>query len=430
MLKHRKCVSRSFRFDLYLLLCLLLLTHAAVSQHKSADNDGADRVFPKDSLPSHSEISRAIELASGYLTRACGPEGKFVYRVDTSSGNESASYNVIRHAGTMYALAMLNRSRPDPQVVKTLVRAAEFLRQNYIGPGIRLGQLAVWSDLVAERSPTGLSTAELGATALGLVALAATNDTVPGTIPLSYLQELGRFLLFLQRDDGSFVSKYIAGVGPVPEWASLYYPGEAALGLIALYKIDHSREWLVAAGKALSFLARSRENLTSVPADHWALIATAELLPYSDGISFIVSREQLIRHGIQICTSILREQITSSTATNIDGAFDPGGRTTPAATRLEGLLAAVGFIPKGGLTNEVEACIGRGIAFLLRSQITAGRYAGGLPGAVGTNGHHSSDVRIDYVQHALCAWLRYESQTDRLGWTAAVPTSQPADKLK
>ena len=89
------------------------------------------------------------------------------------------------------------------------------------------------------------------------------------------MQALGRFVVFLQRDNGSFVSKYIAGRGPAANWESLYYPGEAALGLIALYKADHSREWLVAAAKALAYLARSRAGLTTVPADHWALIATA-----------------------------------------------------------------------------------------------------------------------------------------------------------
>jgi hypothetical protein len=96
-----------------------------------------------------------------------------------------------------------------------------------------------------------------------LVALAEVNEAKPGTIPLAQLQALGRFVLFLQRDDGSFVSRYFAGGGPVPNWESLYYPGEAALGLISLYKADPSREWLVAAARALSYLARTRAGLVT-----------------------------------------------------------------------------------------------------------------------------------------------------------------------
>ena len=62
----------------------------------------------------------------------------------------------------------------------------------------------------------------------------------PGTVPISQLQALGRFIIFLQKADGSFYSKYGANGKPVEDWQSLYYPGEAALGLIALYEIDPS----------------------------------------------------------------------------------------------------------------------------------------------------------------------------------------------
>ena len=371
--------------------------------------------------PSRSEVSRAIALAAAYLERACGPDGRFVYQIDTASGQETGSYNIVRHAGAIYALAMLNRSQPDHQVRETMLRTAAFLRQNYISEGIRPGQSVVWSKPLSERSRTGFSAVDLGASALGLVALAAVNEAAPGTIPLTQLQALGRFVLFLQRDDGSFISRYIAEKGPVSNWESLYYPGEVALGLISLYRADHSREWLMAAAKALSYLARSRAGLVTVPADHWALIATAELFRYGDRIGSTVSREELVQHAIQICNSVLREQVTSSAAAGLDGAFDPAGRTTPAATRLEGLLAALEFLPKDRLPNGIEAGAGNGIAFLLRAQITSGRYAGGLPGAVTIGVRHSSEVRIDYVQHALCAWLRYQ----RLFQKSSRPTVNP-----
>lgn len=289
-----------------------------------------------------------------------------------------------------------------------MVRAAEFLRQNYIGPGVLRGQLAVWSAPASERSQTAFPIAELGATGLGLVALSAVNEAQPDTTPVSELQALGRFLLFLQRQDGSFVSRYVAERGPVTNWESLYYPGEAALGLISLYNTDHSREWLLAAAKALSYLARTRAGLATVPDDHWALIATAELLPYSDQIGSTISRQELVSHAVQICNSILREQIQDPTGAGLDGAFDPAGRTTPAATRLEGLLATLQFLPKGELRTEIEAAVGRGVAFLLRTQITSGPYAGGVPGAVVASAKGGSTIRIDYVQHALCAWLRYQ----------------------
>jgi eukaryotic-like serine/threonine-protein kinase len=86
---------------------------------------------------------------------------------------------------------------------------------------------------------------------------------------------------------------------------------------------------------------------------------------------------------------------------------DSDATRSAGATRLEGLLAALEFLPRGELRNNVEASTIRGIAFLLRAQITSGKYAGGLTGSVRTSAIDSSDVRVDYVQHAASAWLRY-----------------------
>jgi hypothetical protein len=212
----------------------------------------------------------------------------------------------------------------------------------------------------------------------------------------------------------------------VEDLESLYYPGEAALGLIELYEADHSRGRLVAAGMALSFLAKSRAGLSTVPADHWALIATAKLLPHCDDSSCPgSSREELIQHAIQICTSILRDQFEGSAAVGITGAFDTQGRTAPTATRLEGLLAALEFLPKDELQTKIEAATVRGIAFLLRMQVGSGPYSGGMPGAFATRSLDSSEVRIDYVQHSLCAWLRYQDMQlpERIDGSSCKPRS-------
>lgn len=185
--------------------------------------------------------------------------------------------------------------------------------------------------------------------------------------------------------------------------------------MISLYELDHSHKWLVAAGKGLAYLTESRAGPQEVPPDHWALIATAKFLPYYEHSACPVSREELVQHASRICERFLREQITGALDARLNGGFDPGGRTTPTAIRLEGLLAALEFLPKsdGDLPARIETAVQSGIAFLLNAQITSGPYAGGMPGAVlatgsGRSARSASEVRIDYVQHALSAWLRYE----------------------
>jgi hypothetical protein len=363
----------------------------------------SDGRMPEAPLPTRVQISQAIALSGGYLERACGTDGKFVYAIETHNGEQASSYNIVRHAGAMYALAMLNRATPDPKAVDAMVRAATFLRQNYIAPGgAHPNQLVVWS------VPTGPhSEAELGATGLGLVALTEVRKVAPKAVPLQELQALGRFALFLQRDDGSFASKYSPETGP-EDWDSLYYPGETVLGLIGLYEIDHSRQWLNAAAKALSYLVQSRAKLSPVPPDHWALIAMAKLLPYCDKTSCPVSREELLQYANRVCNSIVHDQLRNPIAP-MDGAFDATGRTAPVATRMEGVLAAVEFLPKNEFRATLVSAAGRGIAFLLRAQIKTGPYAGGIPAAFLAGAPDTSKIRIDCVQHAVSAWLRYQN---------------------
>jgi hypothetical protein len=397
-------VLQSGRF----VLAMLLLAIDATAQNEPAlMNQASKNSLIVFSAPSQNTIKRAVSLSANYMERACEPNGRFIYSVNVKSGLKSDQYNIVRHSGAVYALAMMQDSEPNDYTHDAMIRAALFLLQNYVKPGVRPDQLAVWSDPIAKAS-----VAKLGATGLGLVALAAVEKTAH-VVPLSDLEALGRFILFLQRPDGSFISEYLMDSGPVEGFESLYYPGEAALGLISLYEMDHNILWLNAAAQALSYLAQSRRNLSDVPPDHWALIATTRLLRHNEYKGSRILRQQLIRHAVQICQSLMRDQLQHPASDDLIGSFDLSGRTTPTATRVEGLLAALEFVPDRRLRLTIRGVIDRGVAFLLRAEITDGPYAGGMPGAAISGASESSDIRIDFVQHAMCAWLRYLQLTGK-----------------
>jgi hypothetical protein len=84
------------------------------------------------SIPSAKHFSHAIAMAAEYLERNCDPSGQFAYLVDTDSGDVSPSYNIARHAGAIYSLAMLNQVRHDSNVANVMVRASNFMRTNYV----------------------------------------------------------------------------------------------------------------------------------------------------------------------------------------------------------------------------------------------------------------------------------------------------------
>ena len=158
-----------------------------------------------------------------------------------------------------------------------------------------------------------------------------------------------------------------------------------------------------------------------VPADHWALLATAKLLSLTDnGKELFFSEKVLVQHAAQICERILREQQLHTSNPLLLGGFSADGKTTPTATRLEGLLAVMTFLPQGqeynNLRMRIRQSIDRGMGFLMRSRIPSGPFAGAIPRVAidyPLNNHarhpRSTEVRIDYVQHAMCAMLQFNS---------------------
>jgi hypothetical protein len=369
------------------------------------------------------QLEEAIHLSAGYLIRQCSENGKFLYRINVSPTiRPKPRYNLLRHAGAVYALATYDQAYPQELTQNVLKRATDFLKESAIAPlPGKKDLLAVWSHPEITRSNKPLQ-AKLGGTGIGLVALLSVERRIPGTTPVEYLRRMGNFLLFMQKNDGSFYSKYIPEKGGRDDsWTSLYYPGEAALGLLMLYEKDPSLTWLQAAANSIAYLVRKRKGKKLVEADHWALLATAKLLPLYDRCRQPLPKQAIERHAVQICENILKGKPDNYDNSLEFGGFTEDGRTTPTAIRLEGMIAALSFLPAdySNLRKQMVVAIDEGIQFLLRSQIRSGEHAGGIPRAIHilpenhpqfkkSFNRRATEVRIDYVQHTLSAMLQYE----------------------
>ena len=381
---------------------------------------------PEQAELTPAQVDAAISRGTDYLLAACAEDGRFSYRVNLRPGVEpKPKYNLLRHAGTMYALAMSHEFKANKAVPLALSRSGRFLRQQAAPLEGRPDLLAVWSRPEINFRTDAPTQAKLGATGLGLVALTHLRKLRPKEVPLDDLRGLARFLCYMQRKDGGFYSKYYPDKGRDGSWTSLYYPGEAALGLLLLYEQDPDPTWLQAAANAIGFLARSRQGRKQVEADHWALLATERLLPIYGRCQPPVPRAAVLRHAVQIIEQILRGQ-RSRDEHALEGEFTGDGRTTPASTRLEGLLAGLAFLPpeRGDLRGRVTAAAERGLAFVVSTQVREGKFAGAIPRAArALPADHprasvsfnlrATEVRIDYVQHALSAMVRYRERVSK-----------------
>ncbi len=372
---------------------------------------------PTKRVVTQEEIQCAIKRATTYLVRANDQNGRFTYKVDLLPAHHrfKPQYNIIRHAGAMYALAQAWHQVPDERdnVRAALRRSARFLIAHCMAPiPGHADMLGIWS-LPAVTHRKGPAMVKLGGAGLGLAALISTEKIVPNTISRDDLHRIGRFLLFMQNSDGRFATRYIPSRrGKRLRPASLYYPGEAALGLLMLYQLDHSPQWLTAAAKGLRFLIKNRDIITSDP---WSLIACAKLVSLSNYPEKILPRHEVIAYARNVSLAIIEEQILYGRKQQIIGGFNKQGRTTPTATRVEALFAILDIIGRDDamLRNTIQSSIRSAIKFLLDAQITQGKYAGGIPRVTRrlpvrkkSEQRRAGEIRIDYVQHMLSALLK------------------------
>jgi len=485
------------------------------------------------------ELDSFVSNAVSYLVRISHSidqdptfPGRFTYQTDLRDSlhpslqtnywehNAQPDYNLLRHNGAIYALSeAYNRNEKKRSVVvasnhhkksidrnletvsasirDTMERAVGYLRDNALlpVPDHKEEWLAAWERVDPNDPHSEPDTAKLGGAGLAMIALARLEGIKPNAVCEEELRRLGAFVESLQNKvDGSFICKYQWGVGPYDEWVSLYYPGEAALGLVMLAEFElsleeqqhqkknnvvhsgeaqlelhhyshghhhdegnekHSKRWIKVATDALLYLERLRrdESLEEVKADHWALLATARLLPILDKQRQDLNDESRERkqadleywlvynHGVKVANSIVADHTTAGLKEH-NGCFTYDSRTCGTATRLEGLLAAMTFIGDSEmylgteddaaelLKDRIERDVGMGIRFLLNAQQKNdhNNMRGAIPGkfVIGDpqppEQHHSgssdeehdlafdlAEVRVDYVQHSLSAVIAYES---------------------
>lgn len=374
---------------------------------------------------SQAAVDRGIGLAVDYILRAQRPDGSFVYLVNSDPAvSVPPGYNLLRHAGTVYALGMAHAWRPDPRIERSMASAVEFMRRCCLEP-VQDGQGLGITEPPTVVPDAGPLSYKLGGAGLGLVALTTLTRARPGDVPMEEMQGLARFGQYMMRWNGEFYARHVPSAGGrIEPGQAPFYPGEMILGWLMLHERRPSPELIDWSVRALSLLARQRAVAGAAPADHWALLATARLFAIAERERLDIPRQHLIDHALQICHTMLDGATRPPAIPSAVGSLVSSGwgEVTPTSTVLEGLLAALTFLPSGHpIVPHATAAVHRGVAFVLRAQLPDGEHAGGIPMAIerlpddgrsetARFNANATEIRIDYVQHALSAMLQYRQR--------------------
>jgi hypothetical protein len=353
------------------------------------------------------ELVAAVRLGADYLCRVMDENGRYAYMVHPADAHPDASYGILRHAGTTFALFEAYGETKTPLYLEKGERALGYLEKKFISSQSPEGALAYVLDTNDEEQQ------KVGGAGLALLAFTEHARASGKKDKLATMRSLARFIVSAQYPDGRFrANRDVEREGKAPPGPALkkeliYYVGEAIFGLMRLWSIDPDDKWLEAAKRAADWCIETRDVTTTDATqehDHWLSYALMELYK-------VTKKPSYVEHAFKIARAILLKQFDKNApAPDFVGAFYAEAPSTPASTRLEAFGADIATARAAG--KDDAWLMGPALAmarFTRAQQLDADAVYFARDPARVVGGVRESlfvyDIRIDYVQHAMSAWL-------------------------
>jgi hypothetical protein len=354
--------------------------------------------------PTSTQIIDACRIAGDFLVRTQRATGRWYYEYYASRDRSNKkAYNILRHAGTTYSLFQLYGVISEKRYANAATRGLRYLEKSIEADPVDDKRLFV-------REGKHI---KLGGAGLGLMAY-VEKEKVLGTTAgeKKTMEGLARHLMLSQKADGSFHSYHALPGKTAKKRRSIYYPGEAMVGLIRYHQIRPERkDCLEAVIKAANYLIQKRWNMLgirfNIPPDAWLMLALEELHE-------VTGDRVYAKYCFEIAKGMKFDQwISIYPQYDYYGGFFPvAPQITPAGARSEGLTAAWLIAQRMGDQNMIEgltATIRRSAGFQLSGLIRkpfAALYKNPKR-ALGVFRHNatSNRTRIDYNQHNISGLL-------------------------
>ncbi len=274
----------------------------------------------------------SVRRGADYLTRTMSAEGRYIYLYHPLDDRDDVAYGWLRHAGTTYALLEAYEELGTPAYLTKAEQALALLRRRLRDDPATQGKYLIDSNDEEQQ--------KAGGAGLALLALAKYAAVTGRTTDLETMRALARFITAQQYVDGHFRSNSDLESAPGKKLKTepIYYPGEAALGLLRLAAVDPRPAYVDVARRAADWVIGVRDahaTEESQEHDHWMAYVCNELYR-------VTADRRYLDHALKIAHAIMKKQHWADEAPAPDwiGSFYEG-ESTLAATRLEAYDAVI-----------------------------------------------------------------------------------------
>ncbi|MFC1588424.1 hypothetical protein ACFL54_08940, partial [Planctomycetota bacterium] len=371
--------------------------------------------------PDVEDILTACIEAGRYFDRTVNKDGKFAYyyfpRTDKISNK---GYNHLRHAGSAYSVFQLYGQTADDEVLATGDRALKYILR--FVPARPSGlEYRYLLDHPRKNRP---SKVKLGGAGLLLLALCEREKHTLDKCYRGLMSDLVSFIVRMQKENGDYYAKYNPEKHePIPDSFSIYYPGEAALGLVEFFKLTGDKRALDSAHRALRFMCSEEHKAhddyqasvgrsqypNNLLIDSWRMMAYRLVWELTDDTS--LAEECLLLADAMIIHQYQEESGCASDF--VGGPKFPWPKVIASGSRKEGLTAAWHVAKKMDRNHErILKAIAESTRFCLNQQYRPEnsyflKNKTGLGGI--RTGLLTDAIRNDSVQHNLSGMLAYYS---------------------
>lgn len=354
------------------------------------------------------KLDESLNLAIKYLNNALHEKGGINYLYYSLTDELSTSYNLVRHAGTVYSMVELYEYSNNQELLATIKAALQHIISHIKPmPGFERVMVLEKNNLV-----------KLGGVAMSILAITdyarVTKDTQYDTL----LSQLANYLLQVQRPNGSFSHHRVSyPEGTEDDFVSKYYPSESIYALLKLNQYKPNQQYLDAALKGIGYILKVRDVESTVnnqQTDHWLLYAYSYLPEDLMGPHYL-------EHIKKIGLAIKRLQIRDDEISDYNGGFARPPESGVTACHCEGIAKVIEILRRHQ-DPDAESFLDilhDGVRFILQTQMrseTAMRMANPQQAHGGFRAKMTTyNIRIDFVQHSTAAILAYVKELKTIG---------------